>query len=147
MSRCSSIKDKLRRYKYMDDEVIQLKREIEELREKATSIRGAQFDEIPCHANSNNDKIGKVISKLVDMENMYIEKIWEITEEQKRLEEMIDSLPENERIIIRKKYKEGKTLEKICVEMNYSWRHITRLHGEALNRLREKEDNKTEKTE
>lgn len=140
--KCNSVKDKLKQYRYMDEEVRQLESEIEELREKATSVRSMQFGAVPCHTNSNSDKIGETISKLVDMEKMYIEKIWKIAEEQKRLEEMIDSLPENERLLMRKKYKEGKTLEQICVELNYSWGHTTRLHGWALKRLQDKEDNK-----
>lgn len=34
--------------------------------------------------------------------------------------------------ILHRRYIEGQTFELIAVEMNYSWRHTVRLHGEAL---------------
>lgn len=34
--------------------------------------------------------------------------------------------------ILHRRYVEGQTFELIAVELNYSWRHTVRLHGEAL---------------
>ena len=39
---------------------------------------------------------------------------------------------ETEKEILRLKYIKGNSFEKIAVQMNYSYRHVIRLHGDAL---------------
>lgn len=56
------------------------------------------------------------------------------------IEEVINRLEEpTERLLMRKRYIEGKTWEKVAVEMNYSINHIWRLHGNILQRMRDNE--------
>lgn len=48
---------------------------------------------------------------------------------EERIREMED---ETEKEILRLKYIKGNSFEKIAVKLNYSYRHVTRLHGDAL---------------
>ena len=66
------------------------------------------------------------------------EGLLEQKQEKKRFHELIESLPEREREIIRKYYFEGKTFEEIAKESgrgSKSW--ICRLHARAIERMKE----------
>lgn len=52
------------------------------------------------------------------------------------IEGVINSLENpTERLLMRKRYIEGKTWEQVAVEMNYSYRHTTKLHGIILEKI------------
>ncbi len=40
------------------------------------------------------------------------------------------------RSVIRRRYLLGQSFEKIAEDMNYSWRHVLRLHKEAVEKLK-----------
>lgn len=131
------IKEKLKQYRYMKQELEQLEDDLEEWRSKAESIKSTQFDEIPCGSNASND-ISDIITKIVELEQRRNDKLRVVLEEQRIIDELIDNLPERERVLIRKRYKEGKEWERICVEMNYSWRKTHYIHAGALKILEQK---------
>ena len=54
----------------------------------------------------------------------------------------VNGLCEREAYLIRLRYLELKRWEEICVEMNYSWKHIHRIHSDALMLLAKKDDTK-----
>jgi len=139
LSRCNSIKEELKQYIYRQEELKQLENSIKELRDKMTSIASTQFDAIPYNGTGEHDKIGELITKVVDLEQKYNDKFKRLLSEQERLEIMLDGLDERERVLMRKRYKESKNWETICVEMHYSWNHIHRLHSRCLTKLQNKE--------
>jgi len=56
------------------------------------------------------------------------------------IEVAIDSLDDpTERLLMRKRYIEGKRWEQVAVEMNYSINHIWRWHGNILQKMRDNE--------
>lgn len=118
----------------MKQELEQLEDELEEWRSKAESIKSTQFDEIPCGSNASND-ISDIITKIVELEQRRNDKLRVVLEEQRIIDELIDNLPERERVLMRKRYKESKNWEQICCEMNYSWRKTHYIHAGALRKL------------
>ena len=44
---------------------------------------------------------------------------------------------ENERTVLILRYKKGMTFEKVAEEMDYTWRHILNIHGNALSHFME----------
>lgn len=54
-----------------------------------------------------------------------------------QLVEAIDAMPTGEapKTLLHYRYILGYTWERIAVEMNYSFRHVLRLHGEALSKF------------
>lgn len=52
--------------------------------------------------------------------------------------EEIEKLPkESEKLLLRLRYIEGYTFERVAVEMSYSWRHTLRIHSDALSHFME----------
>ncbi len=141
MNRCS-VKDKLNQYRYIDAEAKQLKEQIEELRERITSVQSPRLDAIPCNTN-NTDNMQKLIEKLVDLEEIYKQKLLSLAEEQKAIEEIINGFDKESRIMLRKRYIEGKKWETICVEMHSGWDRTHRMHHRCLEKLKKKNKNRT----
>ena len=60
----------------------------------------------------------------------------EFTAARKRTEELISSVPDSvQREVLTRRYIIGQRWEEIAESMNYSVRHITRLHGIALKNM------------
>jgi RNA polymerase sigma factor (sigma-70 family) len=52
-----------------------------------------------------------------------------------RIETAIANLPEPERDLMRLRYIDGKTWERIAVDLNYSWQHLHKIHAKTLRKL------------
>lgn len=70
------------------------------------------------------------------------QRLYEIKEE---IYQVIDKLPEDKYfLILFERYIAMKTWEQIADDNHYSERHVTRLHGEALKRVKLKNNIKTD---
>lgn len=86
--------------------------------------------------NAVNDSIGNLVAKVDKLMRDYLYKYDEALCELYKIERYIESLDnETERLLMRKRYIEGKHWEDICVELNYSWRQMHRLHSEILKKI------------
>ena len=55
----------------------------------------------------------------------------------KNIEAIINDLPESgQRLLMRKRYMQGILWEQICIDMNYSWKQIHRIHSKALQNIK-----------
>ena len=124
----------LQQYANTNYEVEQIKEKIIELRDRMTTITSTQFDAVP-GGHSNGDKIGGLVAKIDELERTYQDKLLTLVTNQMTLESLIEQLNDKERLLIRKRYEECKTWETVCVEMNYSWRQMHRLHAYTLTKL------------
>lgn len=68
------------------------------------------------------NKIGDRIDKSITLRN--------------EIEDSISSLEPAERVLMRLRYIDGKSWEQIALEMHYSYRHTTKLHGIILAKLK-----------
>ena len=130
------IKKRLYRYSDLKFEKAQLEEKIEDIKEQLTSIHSQSFDNV-CSFSGGSDKTGNLIATLSDLQTLYITKCNELTKELIAIEQLISCLEPNERILIRKRYIECEKWEDVCVEMNYSWRGIHKLHSKILIKLEE----------
>lgn len=55
--------------------------------------------------------------------------------EMQNIENIINGLPEREKLLMRLRYIEGLKWETICYKMDLKWRQIHRLHSNILNKL------------
>lgn len=55
---------------------------------------------------------------------------------QGEIEDCISTLPADQRVLMRLRYIEGLKWERIACEMNYSWQHLHRIHGQVLQKMR-----------
>lgn len=79
------------------------------------------------------DKLAKIIADIDDLERQYTDTIQDLIDKIQKIARKIESMDnEQYRQILYNRYIESEAWEKIAVEMNYSFRHVLRLHGEAL---------------
>lgn len=108
----------------------------EKLHEKRINISSVKSDMSPGSNVSNTCKqITESLVTIEEIENELIEKRNKVLELEKQVEEKIKTLEPKERIILKLYYCEGETLEYICGVVNYSFRHVSRMHRKALSKL------------
>lgn len=106
--------------------------EIEALKQLATSS-GAVSDGERVQTSVSGDKIPRIVAKYVDMENKINRDIDGYIDLKDKIINEIHSLKNKLYMdILFKRYVEFKSLEKIAVELGYSYIHIRRMHGYAL---------------
>ena len=128
-------KEELMQYGSIELEVKQLKERIEYLEEKKTSIKSQVITDMPTGGGERTD-ILTLITKIEDSQIELIQKQSKLVEIMESIEHTIDGLEDStERIILRARYLECKKWEQICVELNYSWRQIHRLHSNILKKI------------
>lgn len=128
-------KDELLQYKGTEKEINQLKERIEMLKEKKTSIKSQIITDMPLGGEGVDTTtlmimIENAVEELIKKEENLLDIMLEI-------EECIDELDDpTERFILRARYIEGKTFEQIAVDIDRSWRHTIRKHGEILEKIK-----------
>ena len=120
----------------------QLQEQIEELRSQQM-FPSVNHDGMP-QGNAHSDLSGYVarldalISQLEHEQAMAVRQYKEIHD---RIHKMQDGA---EKEVLIRRYLMGRTWEQIAVEMDYTYRHVTRLHGAALRRFCLPEEEKGE---
>lgn len=112
----------------------QLENKLLELETSATRIT-TQLTKEPRSTSSTEDKLAEIVCKIVEVQEQINEELKKSYDYMAKIEKAIEALPPREAHLIRLRYLELKSWESICVEMNYSWRQIHRIHSDALKLL------------
>lgn len=124
-------KQYLRRYQTAKRRVALIQEEIEELRSSKTSPVGLG-DGMP-HGSGTSDLSGYAARLDELLRELEAEKEMQMVTYQE-IRQQIGMVPDAiEQEILSRRYLIGQSWEKIAVEMKYSYRHVTKLHGHALN--------------
>jgi len=126
----------LKRYKNLDREIERKLEEVARLRSKLTRVTEV-FTAEPKGGGSIYGKTEEILAKIVDLEKEIdadIDRLVAIRDGIKTIIEAVED--DRERLLLQYRYLDGKTFEKIAVEMHYSWRQIHRLHSKALTNLK-----------
>jgi len=127
-------KEKLMQYRSIKTEIKQLQEKIQELEERKTSIKSQIITDMPTGGESLD--LLTIITIIEETQEKLRNKEIELLKVMNEIEEIIDSLENSEdRCILRARYIECKKWEEICVELNYSWRHMHRLHSKILDKI------------
>ena len=98
---------------------------------------------MPRGGSSDNSHIyDRIGDRHKELQQLYREKVAELEAQMLEIEQAIEPLEPLERILIRLHYFQGFTWEQIALELNYTRRHITRMHGRALEKLQQEETSK-----
>lgn len=125
----------LKRYINLDREIERKLEEVARLRAELTRITPVYTTE-PKGGGSIRGKTESLIAKIVDLENELDADIDRLVTVRDSIRMAIESVEEDrERLLLQYRYIDGLTFEEIAVLMNYSWRHIHRLHSQALSNL------------
>ena len=131
------VKGKLGEYVPLEKERKQLLDELAKLEAKRHAPGTSNWDAMPRGSGAGDAMSGGLIQK-ENIVDRYNRKVQEMEAVQAEIEDMIEGLSCTERKLMRHRYIEGLTWEKVCVEMNYSWRQTHNIHAAALDRLIEK---------
>ena len=130
------IKDKLIECKEMAKEIRDIKEKIETLYARIESPQSRKITDMPVyHSGVVTSEVEETIVKIDELKTMYEEKLQVLIDSQKEIENAIENLPSKERRIIRFRYIDGLSWNKICEKMGYSYRSVLRYHGNALKML------------
>ena len=127
-------KEFLRQYLDLSREIDAKLEEVSRYRALATKVTQTLApDKVQC---TQGNKMESIIAKLVDLEKEVDAEIDRMTEIRGAVVAAIANVPNSKyRTLLRHRYINGKTWEQIAVEMHYSYMHVCRLHGEALDKL------------
>lgn len=122
-------KDYLMQYRESVDRTKELTAHLDELKAEAVRLRDHEGQKVEL-----DEAVGKYVDACTDAA-AYLEML---ADKRKEIESVIDRLPKSyHRILLRYRYVHGMTWEQIAVVMDYSRRQATRIHGDALNAVKD----------
>ena len=128
-------KEYLNRYQQARARFDDISEEMLRIRSEACKISPAVRD-IPSGGNFFNDRIGRAVERLEACAEEMEKEATAMERCMLEVKAVIASVSDEVlRRILELRYINGSTWEQIAEKMNYTWRHILRLHGEALKRV------------
>lgn len=127
-------KEELKEHYRLKQETVELEETIKKLQLQAQSVSATKITGAPAGSGSP-DKIADNLSRIEKLIQYYQQKLEKLLIQQKRIEEAIESLPTNERLLMRYRYIDGLDWIDVAAKMNYSWKQTHRIHARALERL------------
>lgn len=125
----------LKKYIQLTKEAEELKKRAEYLEDEAKSVKAVVINDMP-KGNGAKSGICNIVVKIEQLRVEYLHKYDLALCELYKVERVIEELENpTERMLMRKRYIEDKHWEDICVELNYCWKQIHRIHAKALNNI------------
>lgn len=127
-----SAKEFLNKIRYIDMMINCKLEQVAELR--SMLLPGAiRYDNERVQSSHTSDQFTDTMAKVIELEEKINADIDELVELKSLAREKIERMEnEVEKVILYKRYFNNESFENIAVECGYSWRHIHRLHSEAL---------------
>lgn len=132
-------KERLRTYRDLTKELKQIRQKIKAMEGTLYSPKVPKLSGMPGGGPSGINAKEELADKHLELLDHYREKEKELTAEQLAIEQAIDSLDYIERALLRAYYIDGLTWEQVCVAISYSWTQTHRIHGRALEKLKQEE--------
>lgn len=123
----------LSRARTIDREINELLKEKEEVRDRVLKITQS-YTADSVQSSKYPHKFDRVVELEAEIDRNIDELVAVKTEINKGISQLTDG---RYREILRLRYLQGMTFERIAVTMNYSWRHVCTLHGRALLKMEE----------
>lgn len=131
MTELEEKKDYLKGYRRIYLKIKSLEEQKQSLIETTQSAKAIEYSDMP--KGSKQTDLSDYIAKLERLFEEIEDKKQELNNLRLDIESKIMKLQDGvESDLLRKRYIEFKKWEQICVEMNYSWKQIHRIHGKAL---------------
>lgn len=117
---------------------------IKELEDEITRIEGnilspkITLSDTPKGQSISPDRIGEVIARKIELQNLLCDKHLELIETRKAIETEIEGLDLREQLLCRYRYIEGMTWTQIADKMHYSRKMIYLIHKEAMRKIEHK---------
>lgn len=133
-------KEYLQQLQRLDTVINQKIKEVQALRVQARSTGGLDYSKERVQSSPSGDApFVKPICRIIDLEAEINAEIDRFVDEKHKIINQIQGLKNSDYIrLLFKRYVEFKSLERICVEMNFSYDYIKHLHGYALKDFEDK---------
>ena len=116
----------------------EISRTIEELTRWESRARRVTsgWSDLSSGTSNQGDRIQMCVEKFIEMQNKLAEQIDRGVALREDIEKAIGAVADDRlRLLLRYRYIDGYTWERIAVEMHYSWRQVVRMHGKALEEM------------
>ena len=130
-------KERLRNYQNIKKEREQLRQRLEEVEAALYYPKIQQLSDMPKGSHAEGNPQESLAIHHIELQEKYKAKLEELAIEQLAIEEAIECLDANKRMLLRYRYIDGLKWEEVCCRMHYSWTQTHYHHGEALRQLRE----------
>ena len=128
-------KQYLNRYVQSKNRYNAISEEMLRIRSEACRVSPVLSD-IPVNGSHISNKIEQAIEQLDACANDLEKESIEMRQLMQEVKAAINTIPdETLKQLLELRYINGYTWEQIAVKMNYTWRHVLRLHGEALKHV------------
>lgn len=125
-------KEYLSQYGAIERNIRRMEEEKERCRQRALNIT-PNYEPTITGKGSVSDPVGQAIEKMAFWEEKIIAEIDRLYDLRTEIEAVIGAVPDPvQRELLERRYIQLQSLERIAVEMNYSYVHVKRLHGWAL---------------
>lgn len=133
-------KEYLSRYAAAERHIQYLEERKEHWRRRSMRVT-PQYGPAPGSSSGPSDPVGDAVIKMYAVEKEIIAEIDKAADLLREIRDAIRAVPDAaQREVLERRYIGMQSLEKIAVEMNYSYAHVKRLHGWALLQVPVPED-------
>lgn len=127
-------KEWLGRYRNLQGDIERTEAEIQRWRARAQSVT-QHITDMP-KGGQNRNQLEDAVCAIDELEQELSGQILESIAVRKEIAAAIEAVRNPVyREVLRRKYIDGNTLEKIAVDLDYSYVHVCRLHGWALRQI------------
>ena len=124
----------LHQYGDNEREIRRLEEELDRWESRAEKVT-ASYSLAPAHG-SDDDKVQVAVDNITEVKAMLYDRLTDATELRRIIQAAIDAVGDGRlRNLLAYRYIDGMTFEQIAVEMEVTYVHACRLHGNALNLL------------
>lgn len=131
-----TVKEYLKQYRTLDGKINAKLQHLEELKAKALYIspsteNAGSWNSLP------RSRVEEITDNIMQLQKEINDKIDRLVNLERKIRRAIDKLADDKmREVLEYHYINGMTLEQTAVKMNYSYRQICRIHGEALAEIK-----------
>jgi DNA-directed RNA polymerase specialized sigma subunit len=132
-----TIKEELMQYRFKLKKVDEALEDYERFKARAEKMT-AIFSDVVARTNITSDKVGDNAVKMADIEKEYIQRWLDAENEKNALLDKLTCIDEPYRTILALRYIHNKNFESIAYDIGYSYKQTLRLHGQALQIVKDK---------
>lgn len=131
-----NVKEELLKIKHVKAAIDSKKRQIEYLELQKPGLKSPVIDDMPkCGGCNIYENVDYLIDKIDGIQKDMSKDIATLCDLLDTWKIKVDTLSEEEKLVINLRYFEGRSWRTVAKDLNYDERHVYRLHGRALENL------------